>query len=87
MDHCEVEICKVQEPVSLASIQGLRFAEVGQIFVVRENLDWERGTMEIVPPGFESTDDSEEFSVINIVISFCWREGLGEVGAGVPFAV
>ena len=49
-------------------VQCLRFVEVGQIFMVRENLDWERRAVEIMSPGFESMDDSEEFPVIDIVI-------------------
>ena len=53
--------------------------EIGQIFVVGENLDRKGGTVEVVPPGFESTDDSKEFTIIDVIISFCQREGLSKV--------
>ena len=73
--------------MGLVVVQHLRFAKVGQIFMVGENLDWERRAVEIMSPGFESTDNSEEFSVIDVIIPFCWGKGLGEVQAGMPFAV
>ena len=57
----------------------MRFVEIGQIFVVGENLDRKGGTVEVVPPGFESTDDSKEFTIIDVIISFCQREGLSKV--------
>ena len=50
--------------------------KVGQVFVIHENLDWEGGSMKVVTPGLECPDDSKEFSVIDIIVLFCRREGL-----------
>ena len=47
--------------------------------MISENLDEERGAMEVMSPGFESTDNRQEFSVVDIVISFCWAKGLRKV--------
>ena len=55
--------------------------------MIGENLDGEGETVEVVSPGFEGTDDCQEFSIIHIVILFCWGEGLREVRTRVPFAV
>ena len=55
--------------------------------MISENLDGEGGTVEVVSPGFEGMDDCQEFSIIDIIIPFCWREGLREVRTGVPFAI
>jgi len=55
--------------------------------VVGKDLDWERRAMEVVSPGFKGADDSEEFAVIDIVVSFCLRKQLGEIGAGVPIPI
>ena len=55
--------------------------------MISENLDGEGGTMEVMSPGFEGTDDCQEFSVIDIIVLFCWEEGLKEVRTGVPFAI
>ena len=55
--------------------------------MVSEDLYGEGGTMEIVAPRFQGTNDGEEFAVIDIVVSFGGGEGLRQVGTGVPIAV
>ena len=35
--------------------------------------------MKVVSPGLEHTDDSKEFAVVNVIVSFCRREGLGKI--------
>ena len=30
--------------------------------------------MEIMPLGCQGTNDGEEFSVVDVIILFCWRE-------------
>jgi len=55
--------------------------------MVGEDLNWERGAMEVVSPGFEGVDDGKEFTIIDIVVSFCLGERLREVGTGVPVSV
>ena len=55
--------------------------------MIGENLDGEGGTMEIMSPGFEGMDDSQEFSVIDIIVPFHWGEGLREVRTGMPFTI
>ena len=55
--------------------------------MVGKDLDWEGRTVEVVLPGFKGADDGEEFTVIDIIVSFSLRERLGEVGAGVPIPV
>ena len=43
--------------------------------------------MEVMPPGFEGTNDCQKFLVIDIIVLFCWGEGLREVRTGMPFAI
>ena len=74
MDHSEVEVGKVNEPVCLLAIEVLGGMEVGEVFMVSEDLDWERGSMEVVSPRFQGADNGEEISVIDVVVSFCWGE-------------
>ena len=74
VDHCQVEVSEVNEPVSLSVIEVLGGAEVSEILVVGEDLDRERRSVEVVSPRFQGTDDSEEFSVIDVVVSFCRGE-------------
>ena len=77
MDHLQVEVSKVDEPTCLAAVECLGLAKVGKVFVVGEDLYGERGAMKVMAPGLQGADDSEEFAIINIVVSFCRGEGLG----------
>ena len=43
--------------------------------------------MEVVAPGFQGANDSEEFAVIDVIVAFSGGEGLREIGARVPVAV
>jgi hypothetical protein len=62
-------------------------AEVREVLVIGECLDWKWESMEIVMPGLEGTDDSEEFPIIDVIVPFCRAKGLGEVRAGVPVTI
>ena len=35
--------------------------------------------MKVVLPGLEHIDDSKEFVIVNVIVSFCRREGLGKI--------
>ena len=49
-------------------------AEIREIFVICEDLDWKGRPMEIVSPRFQGEDDSKEFAVIDVVVSFSGGE-------------
>jgi hypothetical protein len=83
----EVKVSKVEKPMSLSSIEVMRFAEVGEVFMVSEDLNRERGASEVLLPGLESSDDSKEFLIIDIIVSFSRDEGLGEIRTGVPVTI
>ena len=38
--------------------------------MISENLNGKRGAMEVMSPGFKSTDNCQELLVVDIVISF-----------------
>ena len=50
VDHFQVEVGEVNEPTGLLSVEVLGGMEVGEVFMVSEDLDWEGGSMEVVPP-------------------------------------
>ena len=60
-------------------VKALGLTEVYQVLVVNEDLDRERGAVEVVSLGLQGTDDGKEFLVIDVVIFFCWDERLREV--------
>jgi hypothetical protein len=39
---------------------------------------WVSGSVKVVSPFPESSNDPQHFSVVNLVVLFCWVEGLGE---------
>ena len=55
--------------------------------MISEYLNRRGGAKEIVSPGVQGSHDCEEFSVIDIVVSFGWAERLGEIGTGMPVTV
>ena len=87
MDHFQVEVGKVDKPSGLLTIEGLGGTEVGEVFVVGKDLYREWGSLEVVTPGFQGSNDGKEFPVVDVVVSFCWGEWLGKVGARVPIAI
>ena len=74
VDHFQVKVGEVNEPMGLLSVEVLGGMEVGEVFVVGEDLDREGGSVEVVAPRFQGTDDGEEFSVVNVVVPFCRGE-------------
>ena len=87
MDHSEIEVSKVNKPACLLSIKQLRLMKVCEVLVISENLHWEGRAMKVVVPRVQGVNDHEEFSVINVIVSFGRRERLGKVGARMPVPV
>ena len=79
MDDFEVKISEVEQPPRLAAIEVLGLTEVRQVLVICEDLYGEGGTVEVVSPGLQGADDHEEFSVINVIVSFSGDERLREI--------
>ena len=44
--------------------------------MVGKDLYWERGTVEVVTPGFQGANDGEKFTVINVIVAFGGGERL-----------
>ena len=69
----------------MAKILGL--FEIPQVLMIRYYSYWVFHAREVVAPLFQSLDDSEEFSVIDVVVSFSGREGGGMISTGVKVSV
>ena len=70
MDDFQIKVCEVEQPLCLMTVEVLCLTEVHQVFVISKDLDRKRGSMKIVPPGFQGMDDCKEFPVIDVIISF-----------------
>ena len=71
MDHFQVEVGKIDEPMGLSTVEVLGGTEVGEVFMIGKDLDRKWGSMEVMSPGFQGSDDGKEFSVIDVVVLFC----------------
>ena len=58
----------------LTTVEVLSLMEVCQVLVVSEDMDGERGSVEVIPPGFQDVDDCKEFLVVDVIVSFSWDE-------------
>ena len=65
----------------------MRLSEVREVLVVGEDLDRERGAMEVVAPSFQGANDSKKLTVVDVVIPFRGGERLGKVGTGMPITI
>ena len=61
--------------------------EVRQVLVICKDLDGKQGSVEIMSPGFQSTDNGKELPVVDIVVPLCGDERLREVRARVPVVI
>ena len=55
--------------------------------MISDNSDWMGGASKVLLPLVQSQDNSKEFLVINIIVSFSWCEGFGEVSTGVMVSI
>ena len=65
-DH--VELRKKLRPSGLTPGQNLGGSEVLQVFVVRDNVNWNARTFQVVPPRAECFIDSEKLLIMDIVV-------------------
>ena len=78
----DVKILEKEGPASLAMRELVRILEVGQVLMVGEDGDRMWGALQVLFPFAQSKDDGEKLLIIDIIVSFCCREGLGEVCTG-----
>ena len=62
----------------------LRLSEVGQILVIRPDLEFLWMTLKIMPVLLERTDNREQLFVVYLIITFVNVERLGEEGNWMP---
>ena len=79
----DVKVLEKEGPASLSLREFTRVLEIGQVFMVSENGDGVRSSMEILFPFCKSEDDSKEFLITDVIVAFGHGEGLGKVGTGV----
>ena len=77
-----VKILKKEGPATLVMRELVRVLEIGQVLMVSEDGDRMWGVLQVLFPFIQSEDDGKKLLIIDIVVLFHCREGLGEVHAG-----
>ena len=75
----DVKVLEKEGPVSLAMREFAWIFEVGQVLMVGEDRDRMWGALQVLLSFTQSKDDSEKLLIVDVIVMFCCREGLGEV--------
>jgi hypothetical protein len=68
----------------LTARKSLLHTGVNEVIVICPDLKGFRVSFKVVAEGFKGMDDGKEFFVMNVIILFCGKEQLGEIGNWVP---
>ena len=82
----EVELGKVQRPLSLPLVQLCGCMEVLKVLVVHPNLKLAWSTFKVVLPLFQCADDCQHLLVVDFVVLLNRAEALGEEGDWMSFS-
>src|SRR6267154_311183 len=82
MVEFKVKLIQGELPASLAAGKVLSGAKVKEVFMVSEDNDRVWVPFEVMAPSFQGSDNGKEFSIIDLIVSFCGVKGLGEVSTG-----
>jgi hypothetical protein len=77
VDKFVIVISEAGDVMCDVSVDTLGIAVILQIFMVCEDCDWVCGVCKEVSPGFQAVDYSEEFSVVDVIVSLSVRKSLG----------
>ena len=83
----KIELGEELRPAGLAAGEKTCGAEVLQVFVVCNYVDWSCGTLEVMSPSFEGLEDSQEFLIVSVIIEFSSRKTPGEECDGVDLTI
>ena len=61
--------------------------DIGQVLVVGDDGNGVGRSLNILTPFSKGKDDCKEFSVIDVIIPFGRKEGVGEIGARVEITI
>jgi hypothetical protein len=83
----EIEGRKELGPVHLMPSENLGSSEVLEIFVIHNNVNWVTCTLKVVMPSFKSFEDCKKLLVVDVVVNFSPRKGVGVKSDRMDFSV
>ena len=78
---------QIFRPVSLMASEDLDSRKVGEIFMVSDNIYREMQTLQVVLPNLECLKDRKEFFVVNVIVKFQCRKGVGVKCDGIDIGI
>ena len=76
----KIELSQIFGPMGLSTGKDLGGGEVLKVLMIRDHVNWDSGTFEVVPPNAEGLKDSKEFLVVSVIIELRCRKGTGVEG-------
>lgn len=83
----EVERRKVLGPSGLSTSQEFGCRKIFQIFVIRDHINGNTRSFEVVSPSPEGFENSQEFLIVSVVVQFGGRESTGVESDGMDFSI
>ena len=71
----------------MVAVEVVGLAEVGQVFMISEDLNWSGRAEEVMAPGIKYSHDNKQLPIIDVIIPFGRAKHLGKVGARVPVTI
>ena len=75
MGDGDVKPGEEQCPMNLLSGEFTSFSEDFEALMIREDFNGVRGAFQEMSPILQSTDDGQEFMIVDIVVLLCWGKG------------
>ena len=82
-----IKVLEKEGPAGLSSRQFAGVFDIGEIFVVSDDGDRMRSSLDILLPFFQCKDHRKEFAIIDVIVLFGKNERLGEIGARVGITI
>jgi hypothetical protein len=83
----EVEPGEENTPSGLSLIQLLGRSEVLEVLVICQNFNCVRGSFQVMPPCLQSSDDSHELLVVDVVVSLGFWQTFWQEAYQMPLSV
>ena len=76
----KIELSQIFGPTGLSMGKDLGSGEVLKVLMIRDHVNQDTGTFEVVLPNVEGLKDSKEFLVVSVVIELRCHKGSGVEG-------
>ena len=87
MSIARLVLAELRKTFATLRVTILELFEISQVLMVRDHHDWMFSSCEVMLPFLQGLDDSEEFSIIDVIVLFCGGEGGRMVGTRMEISI